>query len=391
MIMNMKYLHGILGTALAALSLLAGCTKDTKLEVNVAPVETILGPDDNLAVRLETSASAAVLFEWEPVTLSDSTFILYEVAFDVQEGDFSEPVAIFPSDNKGKNPFLKLTHKQINKIAAAAGIESAATGTMKWTVIASKGICQMPSPDIRRMEVTRLAGFTDIPAELYLSGKDVESDEDLNGAAIMRCAEEGVFELFTSLTQGSEYSFVDNPESPANEYYADGTQLKLGDARFTAFATGPHKIYLDFNSGAAAVSEISNVKWFHCDSNEGMIELPYVGHGVWELKGHVMVESDLLKSPKNPRYRFVMNYADGSQTTWGPARFGEDAMPGDNPDPSYFYAKEYTAADGIAPAKPKWKRNRANSISWVGFEYDFALILKSDTPYTHKLVEVSAP
>ena len=387
----MRYLYKILGLALAASSLLASCTQEAKLEVNVKPVETILSPENNISIPLETSASAIVTFEWEPVSLSDSTFILYEVAFDVPGGDFSNPISISPSDNKGKNPFLKLTHKQINKIAAAAGIESAATGTLKWTVIASKGINQMPCADVRQMEVTRLAGFTDIPAALYLAGSDVESDEGSNGFAQMRCVEEGVFEIFTSLNKDSQYSFVDSNESATNEYYVDGSQLKLGEQTFTASATGQYKISLDFNSAAATVSQISNVMWFHCDSNQGMIELPYVGHGVWELDGHVMVDSDFLKSPKNPRYRFVMNYADGTQTTWGPTTFGLDAMPGDNPDPSYFYAKEYTADDGITSSKPKWKRNRANTISWVGFEYDFALILQSGAPYTHKLTEVYAP
>ncbi len=71
------------------------CTNDDTMEhLNVTSVKTLYSPDDNKSVKLESSPSANVLFEWEQAKAEDGGLVMYEVAFDVADGDFSKPIDI---------------------------------------------------------------------------------------------------------------------------------------------------------------------------------------------------------------------------------------------------------------------------------------------------------
>ena len=96
-------------------------------------VKALYEPDNGKAVVLQASASASLYFEWEPSLAEDGGAVLYEVVFDKADGDFSDPVSIVTADNNGGTNHATITHKQLNQIAASAGIGSAEEGTLKWT------------------------------------------------------------------------------------------------------------------------------------------------------------------------------------------------------------------------------------------------------------------
>jgi hypothetical protein len=93
-------------------------------DLGVTPVERLYEPVDGRTLILQSSASAMLYFEWEPARAEDSGTVLYEIAFDVADGDFSDPIAVLAADNNGGSNHATVTHKQLNQIAALAGIES---------------------------------------------------------------------------------------------------------------------------------------------------------------------------------------------------------------------------------------------------------------------------
>jgi len=138
----------------------AACSSDGEVRhLGVTAVKALYEPDNGKAVVLQASASASLYFEWEPSLAEDGGAVLYEVVFDKADGDFSDPVSIVTADNNGGTNHVTITHKQLNQIAASAGIGSAEEGTLKWTVYASKGINPVKAEEERTLTLTRLAGF----------------------------------------------------------------------------------------------------------------------------------------------------------------------------------------------------------------------------------------
>ena len=142
----------------------ASCDSDGEVrDIGVTAVKSLYEPNDNKAVVLQSSASATLYFEWEPAKAEDSGYVLYEVAFDKESGDFSAPLFIVTADNSGSSNHATISHKQINRIGALAGVESSEQGVIKWTVLSSKGINPVKAEKERKLIITRLAGFADIP------------------------------------------------------------------------------------------------------------------------------------------------------------------------------------------------------------------------------------
>lgn len=382
----MKFRNIFAAIAVTLLAVLSNsCKEDAELSIDMKPVETLLSPDNNTSIALQSTAGSSEFFEWSEVELPDASFVMYEVVFDTPDGDFSNPVFRVLSDNNGLKPYVSISHKQLNKAGAASGINAAETGTLKWTVVASKGICEKYCAETRTIEITRLAGFADIPAKVFIKGDATEYQGE---RALKNLQEEGEFEIFTRLEADKTFNFTDGN---GRTFYPAGGSLKEGEETTAVEKTGIYKISLDFNSGMTTLALIKSVRFNHCNSNSSVLELPYAGDGVWTLKKHEMVADDFTgdsHEEKNPRYRFYMEYEDGSKSVMGPLNFNEDSAPGDSPAASYFYAAEYKT--GYEQFKPKWKRNQKNTVSWVGFVYDISLILNADSQYTHELVETTA-
>ena len=126
---------------LSLIVLVSSCGTDDMnyKEANVTPVKALYEPTDNRAVKLLSSASAALYFEWEAVKVEDSGAALYEVLFALPGGDFSTPIYTTVSDNNGYSNAATITHKTLNKIAIKAGIQPGETGSIIWTVASSRG------------------------------------------------------------------------------------------------------------------------------------------------------------------------------------------------------------------------------------------------------------
>lgn len=353
------------------------CSSDGEVrDLGVTAVKTLYEPDNGKAVVLQASASASLYFEWEPSLAEDGGAVLYEVAFDKADGDFSNPVSVVTADNNGGDNHATITHKQLNQIAALAGVESAEEGTLKWTVYASKGINPVKAEEERTLTVTRLAGFAEVPSLLYITGEATEVGADLDKAMIMRKVTDGEFEVFIKLTEGQSFKFVSANTGTPTEYSLSGEKLVEGGST-TVTKTGIYKYYVDFNAGSFTSKEVTKVKWF-LNWSQREIELEYQGMGVWTLNNYTMSGLDGSDNTDD-RYKFRMESSEG-ETEWR-AAINNDNKPTGNDE--YFYMTEKTNVD-------QWTNNEVwktpATDGWNDKTYDITFSLNTQSAYTHSLV-----
>jgi len=352
------------------------CSSDGEVrDMGVTPVKTLYEPTNGRTLVLQSSASAMLYFEWEPARAEDSGAVLYEIAFDKANGDFSDPVTIIAADNNGGSNHATITHKQLNQIAALAGIESAVQGTLKWTVYASKGINPVKAEQERTITVTRLAGFANIPEQLFITGAATEAGSDLSKAIRMKKINDGEFEVYTRLTEGQSFQFTNASTGTPIVYSLSGEKIVEGSTSNVS-KTGIYKYYLDFNIGAFTVKEITKVNLFLCWSQR-KIELPYKGFGVWELLGHTI--TGLSGNDNNDdRYKFRMESSAG-ETEWRSP--SNDSKPTGNE--AYYYMVEKNNVQQWTDGQI-WKS--PSTTGWSDKTYDFMFSLNSEKPYTHNLI-----
>jgi hypothetical protein len=361
---------------LAVMLALISCSNDGEVrDLGVTAVKTLYEPDNGKTIVLQSSASATLYFEWEPARAEDSGAVLYEVAFDKTDGDFSNPISIVAADNNGGTNHATLTHKQLNRIAAIAGVESAAQGTLKWTVFSSKGINPVKADHERTLTLTRLAGFADIPAQLYITGDGTEGGGNLANALVMKKVTEGEFEIYTRLTAGSAFKFVNASTGSPTEYSLSGEKIVEGGTS-TVSKTGIYKYYLDFNIGSFTTKEVTAVNFF-LNWSQRKIALPYKGFGVWEITNH-LIEGLSGSDNTDDRYKFRMESSDG-ETEWRAPN--NDSKPSGNE--AYYYMVEQSNVEQWTNGQI-WK-NPATT-GWSDKTYDISFSLKADSPYTHNLV-----
>ena len=288
------------------LLILAGCDKnDRDINMNITEVNAFYAPNDNLFVKLEPATAASVGFEWEQAKAEDGSLVMYEVAFAKEDGDFTSPVYKMASDGNGVQNKLTLSHKDLNRIANFAGIQSLERGKLKWTVLASKGTNVKQSSQVRTIEVERPAGFAEIPTEVFITGDATEAGTDLANAIKMKSIDPGVFEIYTSLKPGT-YRFVNKKEGTPVSYQVSGTFLKEGDAVASpATAEQVYRLQLDFNNAAVKIQEVTKLGYWFAPNNSLDAELTYQGGGVFKASD-VPIEFRQEGWGRDERYKFRM-------------------------------------------------------------------------------------
>ena len=368
---SIKYMLLTVGAAL-----LAACSSDGEVrDLQVTAVQSIYEPADAKSVVLQSSSSASLYFEWEPSLAEDGGAVLYEVVFDKTDGDFSDPLAIIASDNNGAMNHATISHKTLNQIAASAGVESAETGTLKWTVYASKGILPVKAQEERILTITRLAGFAEVPAQLYITGEATEVGGELSKAMQMKKVADGEFEIYMQLTAGQSFQFVSSNAGTPTTYSLQGEKLVEGGTT-TVSETGIYRYYVDFNAGSFTSKQVTKVSLF-LNWSQREIELAYQGLGVWAVSDYT-IEGLSGGDNDDDRYKFRMQSTAG-ETEW--RAINNDSKPTGNE--SYYYMVEKSNVE-------QWTNNEIwknpATDGWSGKTYDVTFSLNPSGEYTHNLV-----
>ena len=293
---------------------ISSCKKEVRsLDENLTAVSVLAAPVDGARVQLQPTTNASVVFSWQKTAATDGDLVLYELAFDKENGDFSNPVFKSVSDGGGVDGQITLTHKQLTKIAADGGIASSSTGKLKWTVIASKGTNKKIASQSRVLELTRPAGFAELPAALYITGTATEGGDNVTTAVKLKMLEPGVFEIYTSLKAGTYY-FTDKPAADGKKFYLDGVVIKEGATTVTVTgATKVYRIKLDFNVAAVLdMTEIQSLGLYMSAYNTEIAQLTYVGNGIFQSPV-TAVEFYQFSWGRDERYKFAIHTPTGVQ------------------------------------------------------------------------------
>lgn len=372
----MRKIMKLAGVMLLAVMIISSCKKENRpLDLSLNPVGTLATPNDNADVKLDPTSAATVLFKWEPASTDDGGVILYEIAFDKESGDFSKPVFKAVSDGGGVKPQLTISHKDLNKIANAAGIGSSTTGKMKWTVIASKGTNAKPASASRMLQVQRPAGFAENPVDLYITGTATESGTDLTKAMKLRKTEDGVFEIYTSLKEGS-YMLTDKNADGGRMFYVDNGIIKEGNSPVAiSGAAKAYRLNYDFTSATAKSVAINSVGLYMSAYGTEIGTANYVGNGVFQAPD-IAVEFFQFSWGRDERYKFVIHTATGNEYM-GSTNANND-QPAGKPA-SYFYLVPVTNSQWDNTYKFDPSADRKHIKVDVMFQ---------PTAYTHKVTVI---
>ncbi len=333
--MDTKIKMSLLLCAMVAL-VSTSCNKDKTLNhTQVTAVNNLFFPENDTYIKL---AQGNVVFEWEQARAEDNGLVMYEVVFDRETGDFSQPIYAVPSDGNGMQRRLTLSHGDINRIAASAGIAAQQTGKIKWSVVSSKGINVQPPTAIHLLSVERPLGFSDIPAELFLTGSGTEGGEDVSQAQAFKQVSDGVFEIHTRLGVGN-YWFIAARNEGASTYSLDASGIIQEEIVANNTEDGVVRIRLNFNDASSTITEIVGLALWFAPDDRFWFDLPYVGNGEWlAAEQSIAFKQESWGRDERYKFRFQMREAGGDVAdVWYGSVNHDNSRPTGSSAASYWY------------------------------------------------------
>lgn len=379
---DMKWYFKVIAMFVLVASI-ASCKKDDMKysDADVSAVENLYAPADGRAVKLLSSSSAALYFEWESALVADGGAAQYEVVFDKVDGDFGKPLYTVTSDNNGNSNGANISHKILNQVAAKAGIEPGQNGDVSWSVYSIRGMKRVLSKEKKVLNIKSLEGFADIPDELFVTGEGTEGGAAIAQALPFKLVGNGEYEIFTKLEAGKKYTFTDRRSADGRLFYSeDQTKLKESEtASNTVTKTAVYRIRIDFNVATITYSEIKSMGVYFSPSGAVVLDLPYQGKGVWSATGVINFKQESWG--RDQRYKFQMETVKAGKAETvqlGPTKPGLDVAPSGS-DPSYFFVR---ILPNLSQWDDKWKF--INAVD--GHPTKISMILQGDKDYTHAVV-----
>jgi len=360
------------------------CKEDMgKINSQLSAVQTLKDPANAASIVLQPTASASMYFDWDPCSVESSGTAMYQIAFDKASGDFSNPVYIVTSDGHGYQNSATITHKLMNKIAGMIGLGPSETGTFKWTVFSTKGMQRIKAAQENTITITRLAGFDDVPVDVYVTGDASEGGSDLSKAQKMKALGEGAFEVYTKLAAGKSFYFTDGITGTPRQFYTEDGLVKQ-DGTTTVATDGVYDITLDYTTGACTYTFVERIGFYFSPSDAILFDLPYIGNGVFQATNQTVTFSQESWG-RDQRYKFRMfvkpnGGADPEQELeWGTLNQTDSPPNASSPD-SYYYL---TLLTNLSQWDNKWKL----MDQFDGTPATYTVYLQADQPYTHSVTQ----
>ncbi|UII19980.1 SusE domain-containing protein [Fulvivirga ligni] len=355
---------------LLAVTLAVSCDDENTFSIgDVNPVTDLYSPSDNAFYDLE--ANSSVVFEWAAAATTDNGVVLYEVYFDVESGDLSDPIYKTASDGNGYSRSLTLTFSELNKIAGLANIGRGASGKLKWSVVATRGVDETSVQTSRLIEVQRPSGFP-VPGEVFLAGTATETGDDMANARAFKKTGESTFEIYTTLSSG-EYFVADGKDGEAQTYSIVEGKMKEGGTTTSAYSGETVRLILDFSNGNVQMDVVNKVELYFSPSDEYLFELPYVGNGTWKAENQ-SIEFQQESWGRDERYKFRFTFNTDEFNWYGSAN-SDNSRP-DNAGDEFWYM--YPVNDSRWDYAFKFASAVDNSVS------DVSVMFNASVPeYTH--------
>lgn len=360
-----KYIHILTGILFIMVVLIACKKEERTLNVELNPVSTLAAPVDKSSIKLNPTTGANIIFQWSAASTPDSGVILYEVAFDKADGNFSNPVYKIVADGGGLQTTAGVSQKDLNKIASLAGIESSSSGQLKWAVRATKAANVILSNQTYSLTLERPAGFAVLPDALFITGPATEVGDDITKAIQLKKTADGNYELYTSLKAGG-YFLTDKQGEGGTSYYVDENNV-IKEGNSTTTVTGDTKAYrlnYDFNIALASQTTIDSIGLFMSAYNTSIGTLSYGGNSTWEA-AKIPVAFYPFDWGRDERYKFILHTPNGKEF-WGSSNVNNIA-PSGQPD-SYFYLWPVSNAQWDNTYKFDPSADRANVKATIYFQ-----------------------
>ena len=320
--------------ALLSVIFFAACQESYNLDTGFTVPDTFKNP---ASVQLNLASTENIVFSWEGGYANDGGVLLYQVIFDHENGDFSNPIQIMDSDLGGLSQ-LTLSHVVMNRVARLAGVKIGETKTFKWTVKASRGGEGRLAENFGKITVTRPA--EEIPDQLFLYGTASEIQDE---KIALRVVSDGIFIIYTNLTAG-DLLFADSESDDAVIYTVDASRnIMEGDTPWLINGYSvPVRLTVNFNTKRIVIDEISAVRMIWGVTFDVIANMSYVGNGIFES----LNTSINFVNPGDPgapswlgwveeRYYFIAT-VNGADVCWGRMDGIHGEQPSDS-EPVKFY------------------------------------------------------
>jgi hypothetical protein len=299
---------------------LFSCQDSYDFNSNFTAPETLNAPK---SIQLDVTSTVPVVLTWEGGGAADGGIVLYNVLFDKADGDFSNPIDTIMSD-QGALPQLSILQATINTLARKAGIHPNETGTLKWTVIASKGGIVKKASEVASISVTRGEGIDNLPKELYLYGTATENSGA--GGQQFRQMEDGVFRIYSKLSAGNVF-FKSGTGADAFTYFInDASKLSEGTGTVAIAASDDlYRLTVNFNTLKMTVDKVgTSVRAIWGCTFNNIAVLNYAGNGKFVGNGTIRFVQQSRPDTNPPgwlswveeRYYFIAK-VNGNDTCWG--------------------------------------------------------------------------
>jgi hypothetical protein len=360
--------------------LVLSCTEKYEYNADFTAPTELSSPT---GVILDVTSSAVVVLEWNGGGAADGSIVQYEVLFVAGNGNFDTPLEIMQSD-LGALPKLTLTHAQLNTIARRAGIAAESTGDIKWTVRSSKGGTVKTIDLSKTITITRGEGIDNIPETLYLFGTGTAAPGETEGR-VFRTLEEGVYHIYTNLTNGDIIFRSSSVAGEGFEYYGNNGKLSEGSTVMPVTATSdnnPVRIIVDFNTLSVKIEVISDIliTWGHGQSVIVNGSVIYQGEGVFKATG---VEVDAFFTDwgwEEDRYRFTLKI-DDIDYIWGSVvdQNGDPGRPTASTPLTWWFITEY-----LNSASTPWDWHWKMATQCVNAKFDVYIYTNKDNKMYHE-------
>lgn len=357
----MKYIQYVLGLVLT----LSSCSNfdwDDNSETTLSAF-SVEGAPMNVTVTSENKEELQKL-EWEKSHADNYSMVFYKIQFSSTE-DFSQVFYTVETKSIGSENFMELTNDELNQIAEKAGIGQSTTGTIYWKVRASNGINAIESSNSGKIVITRPLGYAYNPSELYLMGTATAAGDDYTKVIPMKMVatgnESGIFEIFTSLKEGSLYFVEKLADKTYRRFAVNASSLVEG----TEVSTQPlekdciHRIRVDFNQASASMTKISKVEVWYDGTKEvlGTMQLKSAAQPIWTVTAAFAAVSNNYKY----KFRIQETDAEGASTYvyWGYSKDTSLEQSASSPA-DYFYAYEVDDSSSYCYRFNKKSHNNQN-------------------------------
>jgi hypothetical protein len=299
-----------------------GCSEVYEFSTEFTPPTTLHSP---ASVVLDVTSTNNVKFSWSGGG-AEQGIVIYEVLFDKVGADFSEPVFRSFSD-LGVDTTFTITQAVLNSVARKAGIAPESTGTVQWTVVASKGGENKASGVTKQIQLTRPGGIDYTGDTFYLYGTATENGGQ--GGLPFRKAADGVFVIYTEVVSDGNIYFKSTTEDDAFVCYADETNKVIegdGASNLEANVSGEvYRITVDLNTQQVSIDKIKNVRAIWGATFNVIGNFTYIGNGSFEATNCIIKFIMQDRPDTNPpswlgwieeRYYFIAN-VNGVDRCWG--------------------------------------------------------------------------